>query len=194
MRENRELRAIARSQLQGTWIPAILVTLIYCVIIGASSFVIVGPLVLGGPLTLGLYGYYMNKARNKSVSLENLFDVFKDVQKDGIKEILPSILLYLLVTIFITLWSLLLIVPGIIKGLSYSMSFFILRDNPKLDAMSAINQSKQMMNGYKWKLFLLCLSFLGWGLLCILTFGIGFLWLIPYMLSSFANFYEDLKK
>ena len=136
MRENSELRAVARSQLQGTWLPAVLVTLIYCVIIGASSFVVIGPLVLGGPLTFGLYGYYMKKVRNKSVGLENLFDAFKD----GFKVFLPSLLLYLLQSIFIALWSLLFIIPGIIKSLSYSMAFFILRDNPGLDASNAIDR------------------------------------------------------
>ena len=74
------------------------------------------------------------------------------------------------------------------------MAFFILHDNPDIGASEAIDRSKKMMNGYKGKLFGLCLSFLGWGILCCFTLGIGFLWLFPYMSLSVTNFYEDLKK
>jgi uncharacterized membrane protein len=99
----------------------------------------------------------------------------------------------LLVGIYTFLWSLLLIIPGIVKGLSYSMTAFILKDNQELSYNEAIEQSMDMMNGYKWKLFVLILSFIGWGLLCVLTIGIGFLWLIPYMQITQVAFYEDIK-
>ncbi|MCL1959310.1 MAG: DUF975 family protein [Spirochaetes bacterium] len=186
MRENHELRAIARSQLHGSWLAAVGIVLVYGVIISASSFVVVGPLVLGGPLTLGLIGYFLKKARGGTGQLENLFDGFSSFVK--------SFLLYLLQVIFIGLWSLLFIIPGIVKSFSYSMAFFILHDNPDIGASEAIDRSKKMMNGYKGKLFGLCLSFLGWGILCCFTLGIGFLWLFPYMSLSVTNFYEDLKK
>jgi len=186
MKENRELKAIARTQLQGSWLPAVLVFLLYTVITSAVSMTVVGPLIIGGPLTLGLTGYFLRKARGESVEIEDMFD--------GFKSFFPSFVLYLLLMLFIGLWTLLLIVPGIIKSFSYSMAYFILRDNPGIGALEAITQSRKMMVGYKWKLFLLCLSFLGWGLLCCLTFGIGFLWLCPYIYLSVANFYEDIKK
>jgi uncharacterized membrane protein len=63
-----------------------------------------------------------------------------------------------------------------------------------MDALDAITASRKMMNGYKGKLFCLHLSFIGWALLCGLTFGIGYLWLSPYITLSVSNFYEDLKK
>ena len=50
----------------------------------------------------------------------------------------------------------------------------------------------KLMRGHKWQFFVLCLSFIGWILLCILTFGIGFLWLGPYFQTTMAAFYEDL--
>jgi len=186
MKENSELKAIARSQLQGSWLDAVIMLLVYCLIIGSSSITAVGPLVIGGPLMLGLTGYYVKKARGEPVKLEDLFE--------GFKLFGPSFLLYLLYSIFLMLWTCLFIVPGIIKGLSYSMSFYILRDNPKIEAMEAITQSRKMMVGYKGKLFGLYLSFIGWALLCCLSLGVGFLWLGPYIYMSVTNFYEDLKQ
>ena len=54
-------------------------------------------------------------------------------------------------------------------------------------------QSQKMMDGYKMKFFLLQLSFIGWFLLCCITMGIGFLWLQPYIITTEAKFYEELK-
>jgi len=97
-------------------------------------------------------------------------------------------------SLFILLWSLLLIIPGIIAALSYSMTFYILADDNSIGAMDAINKSKKMMYGYKWKYFCLGLRFLGWAILCILRLGIGFLWLSPYVHVSVTKFYEDIKE
>jgi uncharacterized membrane protein len=88
---------------------------------------------------------------------------------------------------------LLLIVPGIIKGLSYSMTWYVLVDNPDMGINDAIDRSRAMMDGRKWKLFCLQFRFLGWVLLSILTCFIGLLWVIPYMQTSLANFYGDVK-
>jgi uncharacterized membrane protein len=187
MKENREIRALARSQLKGGWLEAVLIVLLYCVIISAASAVFgIGQLIVGGPLVLGLCAFFLNKARGQSAKIDNLFE--------GFKTFVSGLVLYLLYTLFICLWSLLFVIPGLIKALSYSMCFFIMRDNPGIGAMEAINLSRKMMNGYKMKLFLLYLSFIGWGLLACLTFGIGFLWLLPYISLSEANFYEELKK
>jgi uncharacterized membrane protein len=186
MKENAELRAMARTQLKGTWLAAVGMFLVYSIILGISSLVVVGPLILGGPLFLGYTGYFLKKARGEAVKLENLFD--------GFKQFGSSFLLYLLQIIFIVLWSCLLIIPGIVKCFSYSMAFYIMKDNPDIGASEAITQSRKMMVGYKGKLFGLYLSFIGWGILCCLSFGIGFLWLTPYISASTTNFYEDLKK
>ena len=186
MKENRELRAMARAQLKGNWLMAILVIVVYGVIISASGMVLVGPIILGGPLTLGAMGYFLKRARGESAQFESLFDGFKVFGN--------SLVLYLLVFLYTFLWSLLFFVPGIIKSFSYSMSFFILHDNPEMKPSDVITLSRKMMDGYKGKLFLLYLSFIGWGLLCCLSLGIGFLWLGPYIYQTMANFYEDLKQ
>ena len=98
-----------------------------------------------------------------------------------------------LMLLFTWLWSLLFIIPGIVKAFSYSMTPFILEERPELSANEAIDHSRAMMKGHKFDLFWLLLSFIGWGFLCLFTFGIGYLWLVPYMQTSIASFYEDVK-
>ena len=73
------------------------------------------------------------------------------------------------------------------------MTPYILHDNPEMSARECIRQSQKMMDGYKMKFFLLQLSFIGWFLLCCITMGIGFLWLQPYIITTEAKFYEELK-
>ena len=99
----------------------------------------------------------------------------------------------LLVGIFTFLWSLLFIIPGIIKALAYSMTPYILDENPELGASEAIHRSRMMMKNHKFDLFWLYLSFIGWFLLCCITCGIGFLWLTPYFNTAKASFYEEVK-
>lgn len=96
-------------------------------------------------------------------------------------------------SILIGLWSLLLLIPGIIKAFSYAMTPYIIEEYPELSSTEAIHRSRMMMRGHKFDLFWLELSFIGWGFLCLLTAGIGFFWLIPYMETSIAAFYEEVK-
>ena len=185
-KENSELRSDAREQLKGNWGGPILSVLLYSIITSASSGLAgIGNLIIGGPMELGLATYFLKQKRSRDAQLEDLFKGFKTFES--------SLVLYLIRTIFIMLWSLLFIIPGIIAALRHAMAYYILHDNPELSGMAALNESKEMMDGYKGKLFGLYLSFIGWGILCMLTFGIGFLWLLPYMKSSEANFYEELK-
>jgi len=110
----------------------------------------------------------------------------------GFQTFVPSFVLQLLTTIFVLLWLLLFIVPGIIKALAYSMAPYILADNPEMSGLDAINASKEMMQGHKGRLFCLLFSFIGWFLLAILTFGVGFIFLAPYVATAKAEFYQDL--
>ena len=73
------------------------------------------------------------------------------------------------------------------------MTYYIISENDSIGPLEAITKSKEMMQDNKWRFFCLGLRFTGWGLLCILTCGIGFLWLVPYMYVSFAQFYDNLK-
>ena len=98
-----------------------------------------------------------------------------------------------LMHLFTFLWTLLFIIPGIVKAFSYAMTPYILDERPELSAGEAIDHSRAMMKGHKFDLFWLYLSFIGWGILCIFTLGIGLLWLVPYMQTAVAAFYEDVK-
>lgn len=91
------------------------------------------------------------------------------------------------------LWSLLLIVPGIVKAVSYSMVYFVIVENPGISVRKALDISQIMTEGHKADLFVMNLSFLGWTFLAQLTGGIGFIILMPYQTLSFANAYNDLK-
>lgn len=187
--ENSQIRSLARQQLKGNWGKAIISLLVYIAISYLVSIVpllgVMVSLVIGGPMTLGITKYFLQLKRGQNPAIEALFD--------GFKNFLPSFLLPLISGIFVFLWSLLLVIPGIIASLRYSMAFFILNDNPELTAMDALNKSKEMMVGHKGRLFMLYLSFIGWAILCAFTFGIGGIFLVPYMYVSFANFYDNLK-
>ena len=84
-------------------------------------------------------------------------------------------------------------IPGIIKSYSYAMTMYILADHPEMAPLDAIAESKRIMTGNKWRLFCLDLSFIGWLVLCILTFGILTLWVAPYQQCARAEFYESIR-
>ena len=190
--ENLVLMQMARKSLKDKWGLAIGTFVVYMLIIGAIQtttefFPLVGLLLLAisGPMALGIAIFSINISRNQDARLEQIFQGFNNFN--------TSLGAYLLMLLFTFLWTLLLIIPGIIAALSYSMTFYILADDNSIGAMEAIDKSKKMMDGYKWKYFCLGLRFIGWSLLCILTLGIGFLWLLPYMQVSMVKFYDDIK-
>jgi len=183
------LKATAKMKLAGNWKNAIIVNLLYLVIAGAAKISFLGYFILIGPMTFGVCSYFLGLARDKKPNIESLFEVFKNF-----KLIVKSLILFFVTTLFILLWTLIFIIPGIIACLKYSQSFFILNDNPNTGPLQAIELSKKMMEGYKGKLFFLYLSFIGWVFLCLLSGGIGFIWLIPYVQTTLAQFYLALKK
>lgn len=180
--ENTSLMHSARKSLENKWGIAIGTFLIYTIIISVGSY---AAIIIAGPFALGLAFFSLNLSRNKEVKIEQIFD--------GFKRFTDGLIAYLLILLYVLLWTLLFIIPGIIKAFSYSMTFFIMVDEPNLSPQEAMAKSQEMMDGYKMKYFRLTLRFMGWSLLCMLTFGIGFLWLIPYMYVTNAKFYEDLK-
>ena len=97
--------------------------------------------------------------------------------------------------LFTFLWTLLFVVPGIIKSLSYFMTPYILADSKNVSPTYALKLSMRMTKGHKGKIFVMYLSFIGWGILTALTFGIlCIFWTGPYMETSFAGMYDELKK
>ena len=187
MKINSEIRAAAREELNGNWMNPVLATLIYFAISCAASAIGILNLLLVLPIEFGLTIAYLLFIRGeKEEMINNMFGEFKDYGR--------ALIVPFLTAVFTFLWTLLFIIPGIIKSYSYAMTFFIAKDHPELSADDCIEESMRMMDGRKMDLFLLDLSFIGWALLCIIfTFGIGFLWLRPYIKTSHAIFYRELK-
>lgn len=211
MQLNSELRAQARERLEGKWGTFVLMTFLMCVIqvllqipsyigsllevlspenaMASLSFSNISNILslLALPLGWGLTVSLLRNHREESVDIENLFDGFR---RGRYVRVFCALFL---VNLFTFLWTLLLIIPGIMKAFSYALTPYILLDEPELTAKQAISRSCEIMQGRRWKLFCLYFSFIGWGILCLLTFGIGFLWLAPYMNASIAAFYEDAR-
>ena len=188
---NWELTARARQALSGRWGTPIgfclVLWLIQAAIGGVGSFtgIPVG-LIVAGPFMLSYCIFFLTFNRGGQADLNMLFAGFKNFGN--------ALGAYILMMIFVFLWMLLLFIPGIIAALAYSQTFYLLADDRSLGPLEAIRKSKEMMRGYKWKFFCLGLRFFGWSLLCILTLGIGFLWLTPYMQTAYALFYDDLRQ
>lgn len=190
----KDFRHSAWQSLKGKWGVCVLAFLIFDLISGACAgsyandstaiiFSIIGFIIMG-PLTIGTACIGLNVARDKNVELGMLFNGFKDFGR--------SLVLYLINSIFIALWTMLFIIPGIIKTFAYSMSYYILIDNPTMSANDARKKSIELMKGNKWRLFCLEFSFIGWVLLGILTLGILLFWVMPYMEVARAKFYLSL--
>ncbi len=128
---------------------------------------------------------YVNLVKGVKPEIKDAFAGFKDFW--------TAFKTTFLVGLFTALWSLLFYIPGIIKAISYSMSMFIVAENPGISSREAIRRSKEMMHGHKMEYFVLGLSFIGWALLCGITFGIAAIWVIPYMQATLVNFYNNIK-
>lgn len=185
----RNFRNLAWSKLTGNWKNPVIVTLIYIAIaMGVSSVTAIGliaSIIISGPLLIGYYKIALKIYADEPIEISMLFDGFKNFTN--------SFFLYFTNQIFIFLWSLLLIVPGIVKQYSYSMSYYIMIENPGMSPTEARAQSQLMMQGNKWRLFCLDFSFIGWIILSGFTLGILMLWIMPYMETAHAAFYNDIK-
>lgn len=208
MDTNQGYKNRALASLSGRWDKGVIATLIALAIIYIGSSALSMPFgtdihspaywngqcistiwtLLCLPLTWALAVYFLRLVKEEDLAYAHLFDGYR-----GFDEFLRIFLTEFLKGLYTFLWTLLLIVPGIIKSYSYAMTDFILKDDPEMKYDAAIERSMQMMQGHKADLFWLDLSFIGWILLSILTCGIGFLLLIPYMETAHAHFYDDLK-
>lgn len=152
--------------------------------VGYSSSVITLLLI---PFTIAASGYYLNHIRGFNPEWKSLY-------KEGIDNYGSYLVTGVLVNVFTFLWSLLFVVPGIIKALSYSQANYVIHDNPRLKGKEAIEISKRMTNGFKGDLFSMYLSFIGWYILVGLTGGILSIYVTPYVETTAAMYYENLKR
>lgn len=188
-----EIKNLAKEQIRGNIGILFVITILIAVISYLAGSVIgivpyVGPiasvLFVTAPFLLSQYIIYLNLINGKKPEIKDAFSGFNDF--------FSAFKTYLLMLVFTLLWSLLFIIPGIIKAYSYYMSMYILAENKGMSAREALSKSKQMMHGHKMELFVLELSFIGWGLLVAITFGIAAIWVVPYMQATYANFYKKL--
>lgn len=209
-----EFKAEGLELLKGNWVKALLVCLIvwfvaasgdllqtqtveeiykngqviHKVVEKKSSLLGIVNFLFAGPAYFGLAAFYMKLKRQGQAEVG---DVLKGMDRFG-----RNFLTELLMTIFIALWTLLLIIPGIIAYYSYSMTWFILNDNPELTSSQAIARSKELMRGKKMALFQLQVSFIGWAILAyvgaIVTMGLSLVPLQAYYNAAKLSFYEDL--
>lgn len=181
-----EMKAAAKAQLNCKWLLTTGVLVVGALILSAVSFTIIGSLLLAGAIEFGYCAYLITVTRNKDSDFGKLlsgFNRFGDVCITGI-----------LKWLFTGLWSLLFVIPGIVKSYSYAMTMYIMQDHPELSGNDAITKSRQMMDGHKFDLFILDLSFIGWYLLGSLTFGILIIFYVePYRQVTRTNFYEQLR-
>lgn len=200
MKTNSEYKNMALQSLEGNWAKAAVASLITFIVMeaigsGPSFFMQPTPpsMIWQGlvpilllPISWGLMVFFLRIIRQEDTAYSRLFDGFHQYGRILWAELLKGI--------YVFLWTLLLVIPGIIKTYSYAMTDFILKDNPDMNGEQAICESMRIMQGHKMQLFLLDLSMIGWVILSCLTAGIGFLFLVPYVYSAHAHFYEELKE
>ena len=192
--ERIELKNKAKQQIKGNIGILFVITLIIGVISSLSAFVLsfipfgglVASIIITPAFALSITRVFINLTKDIKPNAKDSFSGFNDFWS--------AFKVNFLVGLFTFLWSLLFVIPGIVKSYSYIFSLYILAENPGKPALECIEESKNMTNGHKMELFVLDLSFIGWILLGVITFGIAYIWVIPYISTTYANAYNSLKQ
>ena len=138
------------------------------------------------PLKVGIQKFFIENHYSNS-GLSSLLWAFKTNYSNKVKTMF-------LMQVYLFLWSLLFAIPGIIKSYSYRLVPYILADNPDMNSDDAITLSREMMNGQKFEVFVLDLSFFLWWILSSITFNIvGILYVFPYIYATDAELYLAIK-
>ena len=198
MGSNQYFKNKALASLAGHWDTAAIATLIVAIITGGISSAVTMPFgndfttgmsinsiwsLLCLPLNWGYAVFFLNLVRKTDFNYEHLFDGYKDFVRTFLLEFLYVIAMLIGFCLFI--------IPGIILSVGLMMAQYILKDDPQISAMDALKKSWELTKGHKMKLFWLGFSFIGWMILSIMTLGIGFFFLVPYMDTTFAHYYEE---
>ena len=196
--ENNQIMKEAQESLKGKWG----ISIAACLIAGVITIMIT---ILGGylinedwggnllslfvtpPIGVGLALFFLNLHDGNKLEINTIFNPFKDVW-------LNSVLAYFMMIVIILIGFILLVIPGVIATLMFSQVFYIIAEDNKIDPYNALVKSKKMMEGNKWKLFKIMLIILLLAIVCILTLGIGFIWLAPYQNAVYAKFYNVVKE
>ena len=182
----KRVKTKAKAALEGNWLGAIVAFLLFVVLFAALDATGIGAL-LSGVLVFGYACFHLELAKSKKAKLGAFLG---GMLRRFFKKWIAS----LLVGLYVFLWSLLLLIPGLIKSYAYAMTPYIMQEKPKMGINEAITRSREMMDGHKWQLFMLDLSFIGWMLLSVLTLGIALVYVWPYYQAARAEFYKQIKK
>ena len=196
--ENNQIMKEAQESLKGKWG----ISIAACLIAGVITIMIT---ILGGylinedwggnllslfvtpPIGVGLALFFLNIHTGNKLEIKTIFNPFKEVW-------LNSVLAYFMMIVIILIGFLLFFIPGVIATLMFSQVLYIIAEDNKIDPYNALVKSKKMMEGNKWKLFKIWLIILLLAIVCILTLGIGFIWLAPYQNAVYAKFYNVIKQ
>ena len=196
--ENNQIMKEAQESLKGKWG----ISIAACLIAGLITIMIT---ILGGylinedwggnllslfvtpPIGVGLALFFLNIHSGNKLEIKTIFNPFKDVW-------LNSVLAYFMMIVIILIGFLLFFIPGVIATLMFSQVLYIIAEDNKIDPYNALVKSKKMMEGNKWKLFKIMLIIILLAIVCILTLGIGFIWLAPYQNAVYAKFYNVIKQ
>lgn len=188
-----ELKQKAKEQIKGKIGILFLISLLIGLIAGIAGAVLgsipggglVVSVIITPAFSLSLMRVYLMVAQGEKPEVKDTFSGFDDFWS--------AFKVTFLVGLYTFLWSLLFVIPGIIKTFSYSMSLYILAENKGKSAKECIKESMEMTDGHKMELFVLGLSFIGWALLGMITLGIAYIWITPYMQATYTNAYLSLK-
>lgn len=180
-----DLKAEAKKRLAGQTKPSAIVTFVSFLLPALAGPSGIAPLIFDGPFGAGMAQFFLRLVRGENPGIGTMFL--------GFSKFLRNIRAWLLQVVFVVLWSLLFLVPGIVAGLRYSMVWFVLADEPELTAREALERSKALTKGRLKDLFTLAFSFFWWLVFGVVTLGIGFLYVVPYVQTTWALVYEGMK-
>ena len=185
-----QLMRKARTLLEPHWILSIGVCLVYGLMLAIPSelnrYGEIVSFLLAGPLQLGLCFFFLNLIKGKETHFELLFE--------GFKPLVTVLLSYAIITVLTVVGLVLLFIPGIFVVLGFSMTYYIIAEDPKISFQAALEQSWKLTDGYKMELLELNLRFIPWYILGVLCLIVGVLAVIPWHNTTLALYYEDLKE
>jgi len=180
----QEIKLEAKTTLVGNRLMFLLAIIVISVATGTGVGSLIAPVLSAGLFLIGKLILF-----EKKFNFELIFEFFKDLNH-AIKLVGAAFLS----AIIIGIGYILFIIPGIYLQLQYSQVMYIIAEDKEIGIWDAFKKSAEMMDGYKWDLFVFYLSFIGHYLLGIITAGIYFLYAIPYITLSKMNYYVHLKK
>ena len=191
MMTNSQIRQQARALLAGRWITPVLISFLLQLLASVFTSTAVFHWFISNPAYYGFNVALLRFVRSNGGDEPRFDSLFEAFNRQSYGRVVFAMLLRM---VYVLLWSLLLIVPGIIKALSYSMIEYVIADDSTIDCQQALNRSQIMMDGHKMDYFLLQLGYLALVVVCVtLTLGIGLLWLNPYYATVKAKFYDEVK-